>query len=135
MLSSEKLSDIRVAVLGLTGLICLVYACLALFFGDPDPMPFWIPGLAGLASAAIITIAARAAGRKNTRRAVDEGYFADSHMAQRMAYWVALLLYPIFGLLLSFGWVAPGVAFAAMGTLTGAAFLLLFVWFDLRGRL
>ena len=52
-----------------------------------------------------------------------------------MAYWVALLLYPIFGLLLSFGWVAPGVAFAAMGTLTGAAFLLLFVWFDLRGRL
>lgn len=134
MLTSDSLANIRTFVLGGTGIICLVYACMALLLGRPDPMPFWIPGLAGLCSGIIITLAARAAGPRNTEQAVDEGYLADTHRAQRFAYWVSLLLYPVFGLLLMQGWVSWSVAFAAMGTLTGAAYLLLFVWFDLQGR-
>ena len=134
MLTTESFSNIRTFVLGTTGIICLVYACLALFHGRPDPIPFWIPGLSGFFSAIIIAIAAVIAGRKNTSRAIDEGYFADTYKAQRISYWIALFLYPAFGILLANDWVIWSVAFAAMGTLTGAAFLLLFVWFDFQGR-
>lgn len=134
MLSSDTLSTIRVTVLGITGVICFLYAVLALLQGRADPMPFWVPGLAGFGSAAVITLAAMGAGRKNTEMAIDEGYHADNHRAQRIGYWIALLLYPLFGLLLSQGIVTWSVAFAAMGTLTGGAYLLLFVWFDLQGR-
>lgn len=134
MLSSQNLSNIRTFVLGGTGLICLAYAVLAMLWGRPDPFPSWIPGLAGFGSAAIISIAAIVAGRSKTAQAVDEGYVADTHKAQQISYWIALLLYPAFGLLLWSGWVTWQVAFAAMGTLTGAAFLLLFVLFDLRGQ-
>lgn len=134
MLTSENLSNIRALVLGATGLICLAYAVLALLWGRPDPFSSWIPGLAGFMSAAIISIAALTAGRKNTERAADEGYRADNHRAQRISYWIALLLYPVFALFLANGLIDWSVAFAAMGTLTGAAFLLLFVFFDMRGR-
>jgi len=135
MLSSDNLSNIRVFVLGITGLTCLTYAVLALLLGRADPMPWWIPGIAGVGSALVISIAAFAAGKRNTQQAIDEGYFADTHKAQRLAFWIALFLYPLFGILLANDAVNFQVAFAAMGTLTGAAFLLLFVWFDIKGRL
>ena len=44
------------------------------------------------------------------------------------------MLYPIFGILMAMGAVALPTAFAAMGTLTGAAYLLLFTYYDAMGR-
>ncbi|PIE13882.1 MAG: hypothetical protein CSA70_03985 [Rhodobacterales bacterium] len=97
-------------------------------------MPWWVPALCGLTSAAAITLAAQNADKRAIRMAMDEGHAAETRAAQATAYWIALLLYPVFALPLARGWITPQTGFAAMGTLTGAAFLLLFVWHDLRGR-
>ena len=134
MLTTDNLSSIRAIALGLTGMICLAYAVLSLLYMRPDPMPFWIPGLAGVAAWLAIMFGTIGAGTKNTERAFDEGYRSDNHRAERAAYWVALLLYPIFAVPLIQGWVSFDVAFAAMGTLTGAAYLLPVAWLDYRGR-
>ena len=57
--------------LAITGLTCLAYAVLALLQVRPDPFPFWIPGILGIISAALI-FALAAAGRKNAKHAFDE---------------------------------------------------------------
>lgn len=134
MLSSDTLTTVRIALLGLTGAVCALYAFLAITTGDPSPMSPWIPGGLGVLSGIVITLAARAAGERNADIAYDEGHYADSHRAQRYGYWFAVFLYPAFAFPLSAGWISWPVGFAAMGTLTGAGFLLLFVWFDLQGR-
>lgn len=134
MLSASLLSNIRVIVLGLTGLVCLLYAVLALLSGSPDPISPWIPGIFGVGSAAIIVIAFLFAGSHNAEMASDEGFFSDYNKAIGTGYWTALFLYPVFAVALFNGWVSYPVAFAAMGTLTAAAYLLPFVLFDLRGR-
>ena len=58
----------------------------------------------------------------------------DKRRAEAHAFWIALMLYPIFGGLMAMGAVALHTAFAAMGTLTGAAYLLLFTYYDAMGR-
>ena len=118
----------------ITGLTCLAYAVLALLQMRPDPFPFWIPGILGLISAALIFALATAAGRKNAQQAFDEGCIMDKRRAEAHAFWIALMLYPIFGFLMAMGAVALPTAFAAMGTLTGAAYLLLFTYYDAMGR-
>ncbi|MEM6462781.1 MAG: hypothetical protein AAF724_12785 [Pseudomonadota bacterium] len=135
MLSANALSNIRVAVLGVTGIICLVYASLALLTGRPDPIPPWVPALFGVGSAAIIMIAFFSATRRAADMASDEGFAADNGRAHKIGYLVALFLYPAFAAPLALGWISWPVAYAAMGTLTAAAFLLPFVLFDLKGRL
>ena len=52
----------------------------------------------------------------------------DKRRAEAHAFWIALMMYPIFGILMTTGAVALPTAFAAMGTLTGAAYLLLFTY-------
>lgn len=121
------------ALLGVGGVL-LIYAALALAFGDPQAFSGWVPGAAGFGAAALITLAAVLAGNRAAEMATDEGYRADRQRAESWAFWIALLLYPGFAPLVAFDLVSFPVAFAAMGALTGAAFLLLFCWFDLRGR-
>ncbi len=116
------------------GMICLAYGVMAVFLGRPDPFLPWLPGVSGLLAAILIALGAVLAGRKNATIAHDEGYFNDSHRAQRISFWVAISLYPLFGIAIWQGWSNYHVAFAAMGTLTAASFLLLFGIFDLRGR-
>ncbi|MCF4099526.1 hypothetical protein [Maritalea mediterranea] len=134
-MTSEFFTNVRTAVLGLTGLVCLVYGGGALAMGTPQPFAFWLPGLFGVASVILISIAALAAGDDNARRATDEGYVADRRHAEGFGFWVAILLYPAFAVPLWQGWVSYPTAYAAMGTLTAAAFLLRFVWADVKGRL
>lgn len=124
---------VRQVTLGLTGLVCAAYAVLAVLLGRPDPISAWIPGGLGIVSAIVITISFALTDEKGARIAKDELYRAESDRAQRIAYWVALFLYPVFGVFLSQGWVSFPVAFAAMGTLSGAAFLLIFVFLNARG--
>ena len=134
MLTSDSLSTFRRIMFAITGLTCLAYAALALLQMRPDPFPFWTPGILGLISAALIFALATAAGRKNAKQAFDKSYIMDKRRAEAHAFWVALMLYPIFGGLMAMGAVALPTAFAAMGTLTGAAYLLLFTYYDAMGR-
>lgn len=134
MISTDTLSTFRRIMFAITGLTCLAYAGLALVQMRPDPFPFWIPGILGLISAALIFALAAAAGRNTAQQAFDEGYIMDKRRAEAQAFWVALMLYPIFGLFMATGAVALPTAFAAMGTLTGAAYPLLFTYHDALER-
>ena len=118
----------------ITGLTCLAFAVLALLQMRPDPFPFWILGILELISAVLIFAMATAAGRKSAQQAFDEGKIMDKRRAEAHAFWVALMLYPIFGVLMATGAIDLPTAFAAMSTLTGAAYLLLFTYYDAMGR-
>ena len=58
----------------------------------------------------------------------------DKRCAEAHAFWIALMLYPIFGPSWPWAQLPCPTAFAAMGTLTGAAYLLLFTYYDAMGR-
>ena len=133
MLTSDSLSSFRRIMFAITGLTCLACAALALLQVRPDPFPFWIPGILGIISAALI-FALAAAGRKNAKQAFVEGYIMDKRRAQAHAFWIAMIFLPIFGIFMATGTVALPTAFAAMGTLAGAAYLLLFTYYDAMGR-
>ena len=134
MLSTNAVLNIRVLVFGLTGATCLIYALLAVTCGRPDPFSPWIPGIAGVVSALVVMVATLSAGARNAAMAQDEGFSHDCGRAQGVGYRTVVLLYPVFGYLLSQGMTSYVVAFAAMAIFTAAAFLLPFVWFDLKGR-
>ena len=133
MLISDSLSSFRRIMFAITGLTCLAYAALALLQVRPDPFPFWIPGILGIISAALI-FALAAVGRKNAKQAFVEGYIMDKRRAQAHAFWIAIIFLPIFGIFMATGTVALPTAFAAMGTLAGAAYLLLFTYYAAMGR-
>ena len=133
MLTSDSLSSFRRIMSAITGLTCLACAALALLQVRPDPFPFWIPGILGIISAALIFTLA-AVGRKNAKQAFVEGYIMDKRRAQAHAFWIAMIFLPIFGIFMATGTVALPTAFAAMGTLAGAAYLLLFTYYDAMGR-
>ncbi len=133
MLTSDSLSTFRRIMFAITGLTCLACAALALLQVRPDPFPFWIPGILGIISAALI-FALAAVGRKNAKQAFVEGYIMDKRRAQAHAFWIAMIFLPIFGIFMATGTVALPTAFAAMGTLAGAAYLLLFTYYDAMGR-
>ena len=133
MLTSDSLSSFRRIMFAITGLTCLAYAALALLQVRPDPFPFWIPGILGIISAALI-FALAAVERKNAKQAFVEGYSMDKRRAQAHAFWIAMIFLPIFGIFMATGTVALPTAFAAMGTLAGAAYLLLFTYYDAMGR-
>ena len=133
MLTSDSLSSFRRIMFAITGLTCLAYAALALLQVRPDPFPFWIPGILGIISAALI-FALAAVGHKNAKQAFVEGYIMDKRRAQAHAFWIAMIFLPIFGIFMATGTVALPTAFAAMGTLAGAAYLLLFTYYDAMGR-
>ena len=133
MLTSDSLSSFRRIMFAITGLTCLAYAALELLQVRPDPFPSWIPGILGIISAVLI-FALAAVGRKNAKQAFVEGYIMDKRRAQAHAFWITMVFLPIFGIFMATGTVALPTAFAAMGTLAGAAYLLLFTYYDAMGR-
>ena len=114
MLRSDSLSTFHRIMFAIMGLTCLACAALALLQVRPDPFPFWIPGILGIISAALI-FALAAAGRKNAKQAFVEGYIMDKRRAQADAFWIAMIFLPIFGIFMATGTVALPTAFAAMG--------------------
>lgn len=132
MTAETTFSRLRTVTLGTTGLICLAYALLALAQGRGDPMPWWVPGLAGGLSTLAIFAGAALAGRKATQAASDELHRLVDHKAQRHAYWVSLAVFVVFAVLSGQGVISPDVGFAVIGTSMGAAYLLLFVFYEWR---
>ncbi len=133
-MTTQALTMTRSVSMALAGVVCAAYAVLVLISGQPDPMPFWIPGGAGFLAMLVIWFVASTSGRKAVEAGFDEGYIADAVLAQRIGFWVAIWLYPVFAVPLSLGWIGWPSAFAAMGTLTAATYLLGSVILDLRGR-
>ena len=131
--NAETLARIRIGVFGLTGLVCAVYSVLAIAGDIPNPMPAWLPAVFGVAAAIVLWISAFAAGQRNADMAFDELYHIEWGRALKIAYWFAVALYPIFGILLYQGWVSHSTAFAAMGTAIGAMPLLSYCIINLRG--
>jgi len=122
--SPESLSRIRSLCLGLTGLMCLAYALFALVTEKTAPISGWWLSTVGLTAALIIFVSFIMAGRRVAERAVDERYQVNDLRAHRIAYWFALFLYPLFGLLIQQGLISLGLAFHVMAALTGAAYLI-----------
>lgn len=133
-MKAEHLATIRTVMLGLTGLSCVGYAVLAFWQGRPDPIGWYVPGTIGAASAMLITVAAFVAGNQQARMATDDLYKHVTHRAERQAYWVSMGLFVVVAILCARGVIDWDTGFAVLGTLMGAAFLLLFVWHDLRMR-
>jgi hypothetical protein len=133
-MTAERLAFLRVLLLGLTGLCCVGYAALALAQGRPDPVGWYIPGAVGAASAVLIALAALLAGRKQAGMASDDLYRHIRARAERQAYWVSMGLFGVAAVSCANGLIAWNTGFAAYGCLMGGAFLLLFVWHDLRMR-
>ncbi|MEE9314221.1 MAG: hypothetical protein V3V02_06205 [Rhizobiaceae bacterium] len=126
--SPEQISHIRTATMGFTGIICLAYASLVVITGQPQPMSPWIPGVAGVLTSIVIFGSFMAAGSKNAVMATDELYASQQSKAAQIGYWVALAMYPIFGLLIMQDLLSLSLAFPIMATLTGAAYLLPFAY-------
>lgn len=131
-MNADTLAKIRLFGFGCAGIICAVYSVAALATNTSNPMSPWLPGVSGFAAGALIWISAFAAGRRVAGIAHDELYQIEWSKAVRFSYWFAILLYPLFGVMLANGWIAQGTAFASMGTATGAAPMLAFCIITLR---
>lgn len=131
-LNDTHIAAIRTGLLAITGLSCLVYAILAVSQNTPQPFWWFVPAALGILSSIGIFAAFAIAKPAARRMASDEMYVEMVHRAQRHAYWIALGLYPLFAVFtmgFGMGW---DTAFAAMGMLTGAAYLLLLTYYEWR---
>jgi hypothetical protein len=130
--TDENISAVRRWSLAAVGLCCVGYAVMALGQNRPDPVLWYLPGLAGSAAAFGVFLTFCFAGPQAIAMASDELYASVNQRAQRHAYWVAVLMYPAFGIFgtsLGLHW---DTIFAAMGTLNAASYLLLVTLYDWR---
>ena len=133
-MTALQLSLLRSAAMSGAGFVLLLYAIFALLSGRPDPMPIWITFASGVLAWLAIAGGAVMAGRKNREQAFDEGYDAGALLAQRIGFWTAIWLYPVFTGLMWAGIADWAVSFAAMGCLTAASYLISAGWLDIRGQ-
>lgn len=131
-MNADSVTRIRIAVFGIAGLVCASYSVMAFITNTPNPFTPWLPGVAGFTAGLVMWVSAFLAGRKNAGIAHDELYQQEWSLAVRFSYWFAIALYPLFGLFLAMGWISPIASFAAMGTATGAAPMLVFCVINLR---
>ena len=131
---SERIAAVRTALLGLTGLACVAYALAVIVTGQPNPVPWYLPGALGAMSALAIAAVALVSGRAAAEAATDELYRLVRDRAARGAYWLSMALFVAVVLAARFGLIGWREGFVVLGCLMGAAFLLLFVWHDLRLR-
>ena len=64
------------------------------------------------------------------RMATGEMYTLITQLSQRHVYWLFLGRYPVFAVIIMTTGLEWNTAFAAMGTLTGAAYLLLLTFYE-----
>ena len=133
-MNAKILTLIRNGSFSALGLVLLAYALAVLWSGRPDPVPSLIPAFAGIATGIIVTVTAFLGDRNAAAITWDELTRSEWARSLRGGYWVAVWLYAVFGVLLYTDVVTGPQAFAAMGTLTGAAPFLFFLRSWLRGR-
>jgi uncharacterized membrane protein YhaH (DUF805 family) len=129
-LQDTDIAKVRTVLLCLAGLSCLLYAVLAIAQNVPQPIWWFVPMAMGALAGVGIFVAFAMATPAARRMAKDEMYVETAHRAQRHAYWVLFGLYPIFAIAIFVFGLEWNTAFAAMGTLTGAAYLLLLMYYE-----
>ncbi len=134
MLSERMVTLSRNLALGVTGVTCVGFAGLVVANAVPWPGLHWLPAAVGLGAAVFICLAALAGGERVVDVVWDEGSRQDWARALTAGYWLAILLYPLFALLLWQRAVTYEQALPAMGTLTGGLPLLYFCYLDWQGR-
>ena len=132
MLQDTDISKVRIILLELTGLSCLLYAILAVTQNTPQPIWWFVPTAMGVFAGIGIFVAFAMADPASRRMATDEMYTLITHRAQQHAYWLFLGLYPAFAVIIMTTGFEWNMAFAAMGTFTGAAYLLLLTFYEWR---
>ncbi len=134
-MTAKSLTLLRNSLFSLLGLVLVSYAIGVLLTGRPDP--FWplAPAIAGGVTALVVSLGALIAGRRASAVTWDEMARREWHGCLRFGYWVAVWLYPVFAMLLLTDRVDYPQAFAAMGTLTGAAPFLMFLAKWIKGRI
>ena len=129
----ERLQFIRRCVFVIIGLTCVGYAVMYLVLGMSGVLNPFLPGVVGLLGAATIWGASLISGHSVATAVFDELSRKEWGQALKFGYWLAVGLYPVFGVLLWLGLVEPAQSFAVMGTLTGGVPLLYYSWLDGRG--
>jgi hypothetical protein len=133
-MNTKTLIQIRRTAFLATALACVTFAALVISaYQDWRALAFW-PGIVGVVAACIIFGAATVSGKANADRVWDELSRHEWSHAIKFGYWLAIAMYPLFGLLVWGGIVDFRQAFASMGALTGGIPLLYFVLLDVRGR-
>jgi hypothetical protein len=132
-MSGEGLVRLRGILMGFAGLVCLAYGVLAVATGVPNPMPIYIPGAAGIAATIAIYMAFWQSGKASRQAASDEMFNLEMNGAVKVGFWGGIALFPLFAPFLYASWITFDVAFAAIGTLMPAAYLLTFAVSTLRG--
>ena len=128
----DQLSRLRFYAFLISGTIVAGYGVLAIVLSKPNPVWPWIPTVASLIAIAIIQISARRSGKKVSSASFDELFDVEWRRAVSLSYWIAIAMYPIFAVLLVTQTVGHWTAFAAMGTLSGGAPLLLYCFITAR---
>ena len=131
-IQDTDISKVRTILLELTGLSCLRYAILAVTQNTPQPIWWFVPKAMGVFAGISTFVAFAMADPASRRMATDEMYTFIRHRAQRHAYWLSLGLYPVFAVVIMTTGLEWNTAFAAMGTLTGATYLLLLTLYEWR---
>lgn len=112
------------AVMGLFGIVFWLYAVLTLVApGTFAPYGYLMAILAGLLFIFFI-VTEIIAGKESVERAWDESTEYDSNRAYRFGFNVAWIVYLVFWLLLSRGWIPVEASFPAMGAFTGGSYCL-----------
>lgn len=133
-MNGQQLAGFRNIAFSALGLILAAYAIGVLVTGRPDPVSPLVPSLAGIIVAFLVSTTAWLSRKGAAGIAWDELVRSTWKSALRRGYWVAVWLYAVFGLALYNDLVTFPQAFAAMGTLTGAAPFLFFLVAWIRGR-
>ncbi|MGH1576964.1 hypothetical protein [Planktotalea sp.] len=132
-MKAQTLTNVRLIVLGIAGLVCASYSGLAILWDNPQPFSPWLPGIAGVFAAIVITLSAILAGPRNTQIAMDELYRAEWGKAVQISYWIGILLFIAGAVAITRDWISPAAGIAAAGTAYGASPMLLFCLISLRG--
>ena len=121
------------AAMGLFGVVFWLFGILTLLLPAIfAPLGYLLAILGGMLAVFLI-VTEMVAGKENVKRAWDESTEHDSFRAYRFGFTIAWIVYLVFWLLLSLGWIPEEAAFPAMGAFTGGSYCLFMGFTGLKG--
>jgi len=124
VISPPRLSFVWNAAMAGMGLVFWSYAVLTLVMPEVFAPRGYILGILGALLAIFLIATGVAAGKNTVERAWDESAEHDSNRAYKFGFTIAWVVYVVFWLLISRGWVRMEAAFPAMGGFTGGSYCL-----------
>jgi len=130
MITSHTLSNVRLVAFAIAGTLCAAYALSALIHPAAPIVPDWLPITAGALAGVVFFVAGILAGPRVTSATLDESYQSEHRTAGFIGFWVAI----VSGVGLWQTGLGGQLQLAITLTLASAAFLLMQVVLELRGR-